>query len=135
MMLVTIDEPETVVYGGLVAAPIFSRIAAQALQYLKMALMEMVTPQKKGPTLEQFFAELPERQPAFTANKVAANSGDGPQMPDFIGMSYRQVLKLMGERRLNLSFRGQGHVVEQYPSQGNGISYGTPAWVRLAPPG
>ncbi len=135
VMLVMIDEPEKVVYGGLVAAPVFSRIASQALQYLKVAPTETVVAEDNGPTLEQFFAELPEKQPPLMRNKIAATAGGGPQMPDFAGMSYRQVLKLMGEKGLNLSFRGQGQVVEQFPAPGMGISYGTPAWVKLAPPG
>ena len=135
VMLVTIDEPKAHVYGGLIAAPIFSRIAAQALQYLKVAPTEAVEPQEKSPSLEQFFAELPERQTPLALKKVEVSTADGPQMPDFTGMSYRQVLKSMGKSGLNLSFRGQGQVVEQHPAPGRGISYGTPAWVRLAPPG
>jgi beta-lactam-binding protein with PASTA domain len=56
-------------------------------------------------------------------------------MPDFSGLSYRQVLQIMAERGLNISFRGRGQVVEQSPAPGEEISYGTPAWVKLAPPG
>ena len=56
------------------------------------------------------------------------------QMPDFTGLSYRQVLELMQERQLNISFRGRGRVVEQSPNPGVPIPYGAPVWVRMAPP-
>ena len=55
-------------------------------------------------------------------------------MPDFKGMSYRQVLELMEEQQLNVSFRGRGRVIEQSPVPGVAIPYGAPVWVRLAPP-
>ena len=135
VILVTIDEPQKHVYGGLVAAPVFSRIAGQALQYLRVSPTRPIVPQEQRPTLDQFFDELPAKQSlAVQATALELNSG-GPRMPDFYGMSYRQVLRLMKERGLNLSFRGQGQVVEQSPPPGVGISYGMPAWVRLAPPG
>jgi cell division protein FtsI (penicillin-binding protein 3) len=135
VILVTIDEPKTQVYGGLVAAPVFSRIAAQSLQYLKAAPTQPILPQEELPTLDQLFAELPERQPTLAQVAWTGGGKSGPEMPDFRGLSYRQVLKVMNDKNLNLSFRGSGQVVEQSPPPGVGISYGAPAWVRLAPPG
>ncbi len=55
-------------------------------------------------------------------------------MPDFIGLSYREVLKLMETEGLNIDFRGNGRVVEQSPRPGASIPYGAPVWVRMAPP-
>jgi len=55
-------------------------------------------------------------------------------MPDCVGLSYRQVLELMQEEQLNISFRGRGRVVEQSPVPGMAIPYGAPVWVRMAPP-
>ena len=37
VVMVVIDEPQTHVYGGLVAAPVFSRLTGQALRYLGVA--------------------------------------------------------------------------------------------------
>ena len=59
----------------------------------------------------------------------------GPQMPDFKGMSYRQVLDVMQARGLNISLRGHGRVVEQSPPAGEPVRYGAPIWVRLESPG
>jgi len=133
-MLVTIDEPKGLTYGGLTAAPIFSRIAAQAMQYFKVAPNEDVPTGETVPSLEQIFVDALEKQSAPVARSIAKNTSGGPQMPDFSGLSYRQVLELMQERKLNVSFRGRGRVVEQSPTAGVPIPYGAPVWVRMAPP-
>jgi cell division protein FtsI (penicillin-binding protein 3) len=135
VMLVTIDEPKGQVYGGLVAAPVFSRIAAQALQYLKATPTQPVSPQESLPSLEEIYAEASARMPIASSAVLTEEKATGPRMPDFRGLSYRRVLQVMAERGLNISFRGQGQVVEQSPAPGAGISYGAPAWVKLAPPG
>ncbi len=134
VMLVTIDEPQGITYGGLTAAPVFSRIAAQAMQYLKVPPNEDMPSGEALPSLEQIFAEAttPEKRASHVV--VAAVGDGGPQMPDFTGLSFRQVLELMEERQLNIDFRGRGRVVEQSPAPGASIPYGAPAWVRLAPP-
>ena len=100
----------------------------------KAASTQPVLPEEQLPTLEQVFAEISERPPTFVP-EVPKGQEDGPRMPDFRGLSYRQVLQVMAEKQLNLNFRGRGQVVEQSPRPGEGISYGAPAWVRLAPPG
>ena len=54
-------------------------------------------------------------------------------MPDMRGMSIRQVLCWMEENKLDLSVRGYGRVVDQFPRPGEKIHYQKPSWVRLAP--
>jgi cell division protein FtsI (penicillin-binding protein 3) len=134
VMLVTIDEPQGITYGGLTAAPVFSRIAAQAMQYLKVAPNEEIPAGETLPSLEQIFVDAMTPQPAAPQQVVVKGQPGGPQMPDFTGLSYRQVLELMEERQLNISFRGRGRVVEQSPTPGVAIPYGAPVWVRLTPP-
>lgn len=134
VMLVSIDEPKKVVYGGLTAAPVFSRIAAQAMQYLKVQPNETISAGETLPSLDEIFVEA--TVPARRLSQAVAGSvvSNGPQMPDFEGLSYRQVLELMEEQQLNVSFRGRGRVVEQSPNPGEAIPYGAPVWVRMSPP-
>lgn len=134
VMLVVIDEPKVGHYGGLTAAPVFSRIAAQAMQSLKVAPNEKIPTGETLPSLEQIIVET-ESPKQFRIQELATseNSG-GPMMPDFVGLSYRQVLELMEEEQLNVSFRGRGRVVEQSPVPGMAIPYGAPVWVRMMPP-
>jgi cell division protein FtsI (penicillin-binding protein 3) len=134
VMLVSIDEPKKVVYGGLTAAPVFSRIAAQAMQYLKVQPNEQISAGESLPSLDQIFVEASAPEPQVTQAIADSTLSSGPQMPNFEGLSYRQVLELMEEQQLNVSFRGRGRVVEQSPGPGVAIPYGAPVWVRLSPP-
>ncbi len=135
VILTVVDEPEGVTYGGLVAAPIFSRIADQALRYLKVAPTHPVA---ASPLPE--VANLPPEPAAAAAPQVEDEAAAGESgeiiatMPDCIGMSYRQVIEAMGRTGLNIKLNGRGRVIEQYPAPGQAISFGNEVWVRLAPP-
>lgn len=50
VILVVIDEPQRQYYGGVVAAPVFRRIAMETLQYLKIP-PELVTPDEEAKPL------------------------------------------------------------------------------------
>jgi cell division protein FtsI (penicillin-binding protein 3) len=134
VMLVTIDEPKKGVYGGLTAAPVFSRIAAQAMQYLKVVPNQEAPAGQSLPKLEQIFVDAVQPEPAGVQRPLLATAVNGPLMPDFSGLSFRQVLEFMEEKQLNVDFRGRGRVVEQSPAPGASIPYGAPVWVRMAPP-
>jgi cell division protein FtsI (penicillin-binding protein 3) len=141
VILVVMDEPDGQVYGGLVAAPVFSRIAAQALQYLKVA---PTLPVKENPlpTIEQVKAMGQAETEAPVLAAAAANAGEegapavaaAPLMPNCMGLSYRQVLQAMQRTGINIKPSGSGRVVEQSPAPGLPISYGNEVWVKLAPP-
>ena len=121
---VTIDEPEGKAYGGLVAAPVFARIAGQSLSYLNILPRGSVAALAK----EQPVAEpLPDLAPLLPDVESSA----GLTMPSFYGMSYRQVLQTMEVRKLNLNLSGSGQVVDQYPQPGKIIHYGKQAWIRF----
>ncbi len=134
VMLVVIDEPKKGVYGGLLAAPVFSRIAGQSMQYLKVGPSQEVPAGETLPSLEQIVVDASATGRARPQEASTAATAAGPQMPDFIGLSYRQVLELMEARQLNINFRGRGRVVEQSPGPGVAIPYGAQVWVRMAPP-
>jgi cell division protein FtsI (penicillin-binding protein 3) len=126
LMLVTIDEPQDMTYGGLVAAPVFSRIAEESLRYLDIPTTEMVVKQ-----------QLPEKRAKVASAKTkttepaVALDGELSKMPDFAGMSYRQVLETMSRNGLNIKLTGSGKAVEQSPRAGELIRYGTKIWVRF----
>ncbi|WP_432822421.1 penicillin-binding protein [Trichloromonas sp.] len=128
VVLVVVDEPAKHVYGGLVAAPVFSKIATQALRYLKVSptVPGMVDPLPPMP------AEEALAQPVQAV--IDPVEAGGMVMPDCIGMSYRQVLQVMAKNGLNIKLRGSGRVVEQSPMPGRAVRYTNEVWVRLAPP-
>lgn len=134
VILVVMDEPAGRTFGGLVAAPVFSRIAGQALRYLKVPPTQPLQ-QPELPVVVDVPAapsgfKDPSRQPK------AGETGEGrvPSMPDCLGMSYRQVLRIMERTGLNIRLNGSGRVVEQSPGPGEVIRFGSEVWVRLAPP-
>ncbi len=124
MISVTVDEPQGKAYGGLLAAPVFSRIAGQSLAHLN------ILPKGSVETLTAKSIDeepLPDLAPLLP--DVASN--DGLTMPNCYGMSYRQVLQLMERRKLNFKLSGSGRVVEQNPAPGKVIRYGKQAWIRF----
>ncbi len=121
---VTVDEPQGKAYGGLVAAPVFARIAGQSLSHLNILPKGSVA---ALPKVDSDAEPLPDLAPLLP--EVFENNG--LMMPNCYGMSYRQVLQLMEKQKLNFKLTGSGKVIEQSPSPGQTIRYGKPAWVRF----
>jgi cell division protein FtsI (penicillin-binding protein 3) len=130
-IMVVIDEPKTSPYGGVVAAPAFREIARQSLCYLQ------VPPQ--GSIKTKASETVAETANASAAMQLAAAEGtvvsddDGGTMPDFRGMSMRQVLRSMEKRGLNIKLIGSGRAVEQSPLPGGHIGGETQVWIRFMP--
>lgn len=124
VIAVTVDEPQGTVFGGQVAAPVFSRVAAQALNHLNILPYSQVT------TLP-VISVADEPLPGLAALLPLRTPDEGLVMPNFRGMSYRQVLQTMEQQGLNLKLTGSGRAIEQYPRAGESIHYGKEAWVRF----
>ncbi|SEA22987.1 peptidoglycan synthetase FtsI [Desulfuromusa kysingii] len=124
VIAVTVDEPKGKDYGGLVAAPVFARIAGQTLSHLNIL--------PKGTVVALTPEQLAEEPlPDLAALLPDVESSNGLRMPNFFGMSYRQVLQLMEKKKLNLKLSGSGQAVKQYPEPGKVIEYGKQAWIRF----
>jgi cell division protein FtsI (penicillin-binding protein 3) len=59
---------------------------------------------------------------------------DADEMPDFKGMSARQVLQVMERTGLNIHIEGYGRVVKQTPAPGRAVDPDTRLNVLLQPP-
>jgi cell division protein FtsI (penicillin-binding protein 3) len=135
-ILVVVDEPSTSPYGGVVAAPAFSAIAQQALCYLKVPPEKSM---KKKPEPVEAKAKSAAKSAAAPAPLPDVEEGgtvegtDAGAMPDFRGMSMRQVLRLMEKRGLNVKLQGSGRAVEQHPAPGSPIKTQEEVWVRFVP--
>lgn len=150
VMLVMLDEPTGQVYGGLIAAPIFSRIASQTLQYLGVPPNIPDGKNQILPSAEQIAKALEaarvesEAPPVVDIDSIVAAEVDGetivapvasgPLMPDFVGMSARQVLQVIEKDHINVRLIGSGRVIEQEPAAGAAIPAGSEIWVKLEPP-
>ncbi len=131
-ILVVVDEPKTSPYGGVVAAPAFSAIAQQTLCYLKVPPNREVK-NRHQPVQAQTPVAADETGAA--AEGMIDDAGQGTVMPNFHGMSMREVLQAMEKRGLNVKLLGSGRAVEQNPLPGHRIGPADPVWVKFAASG
>jgi len=100
VIAVVVDEPHSSIYGGKIAAPIFRRIAAEALPY---------------------FGVLPH-QHAHGWQRVSAPAGAlhiaglNGEIPSLYGWSLREISRLAARAEYQLRVHGSGWVVRQRPA-------------------
>jgi cell division protein FtsI (penicillin-binding protein 3) len=104
----SIDEPKGNHFGGVVAAPVFKRIAEASLDYL--GIHRDVAPVPAPPVIA-IEAEVPPRE---LPNVIAY---DGT-MPDLRGLSLRTAMRALDGCACDLRIEGHGYVVEQQPEPG-----------------
>jgi len=114
VMLVIVDEPETSVYGGTVAAPVFRNIAAASLQRQAVAPDKMQS--QPLPAAHRASAARVERR----VERVPAREDGGLEVPDFIGLSLREAVAKARTLKIKVEMRGNGYVVKQAPLPGAG---------------
>ena len=119
-IVVVVDSPHRVSpYGGVVAAPIFQRIATAALrQYGVPASIDAPEPVLAGRVEEtgQLATSGPVTQPQ---SLVSTGTGTGTsEFPDLTGLSAREALRVLARLGLTAQLRGAGLVVDQSPAPG-----------------
>lgn len=131
-ILVIVDEPKTSSYGGVVAAPAFREIAHQSLCYLKVPPTLPLKAKAQTPDSRKDVEASP-KESDVVAEAVFDEAAGGGMMPNFRGMSIRQVLQYMEKKSLNVKILGSGRAVEQNPQPGQQIGPKNQVWVRFAP--
>jgi cell division protein FtsI (penicillin-binding protein 3) len=113
VMAVIVDEPESSVYGGTVAAPAFRNIAAATLQRLAV-LPDKASPQPSAPALQ----EVAVSKASQKSERAAARPDDDSSAPYFIGLSLREAVEKARAMKIKVEMRGNGYVVKQSPLPG-----------------
>lgn len=125
LVYVLLDEPRTSIYGGMVAAPAFSRIGQRLLAYLNVepSSRVMLAARDLGKTAKRE-VEISASIASIGAKKsvLATNTGI---MPDFSGRSVRDVLAYFGTLPGSLAIHGSGKIMKQKPRPGQRIVAGT----------
>jgi cell division protein FtsI (penicillin-binding protein 3) len=147
-VLVQLDEPKGSTYGGQVSAPIFQKIAQEALLQLRVA-PDIPRP-APAPNLAQISAGLEDYLPDATpslpiaglenSQPEAADSGEiafwvsdeTAILPDFQGMAKRLVLERCMALGIRLQASGAGVAVSQTPPPGTPIAAGEICTVTFA---
>jgi cell division protein FtsI (penicillin-binding protein 3) len=125
VVLVSLDTPRGAHNeGGDVAAPVFARVAEQALRHLAIPPDDAdrvlrMTPYRPGNLTP--VAYVPG---AAAGGEDRADGGDPQLMPDLRGQSAREAALVAARRGLLVELRGSGKVVSQTPDPGTEIDNG-----------
>jgi len=145
-ILVVLDSPVGLHYGGDVGGPVFKRISEQALAYLEVsddvpmgqntetAKNQRVTRQP-APTsdVNRAHFQVVAKQPAGSASAptVAFGDEDSVVVPDFSGQGLRGVMEACTSLGLVPAPIGSGVAVEQFPEAQARVQRGTRVTVRF----
>ena len=111
-LLVIVGEPESSIYGGAVAAPIFRRIAERWVSSLPQVVDRMVA-ERTDPAVRP---AAPEEAPDLSPKALP---DDAEQMPDLTGYSLRRAVFWLQRRGVDIRVDGAGTVTEQAPAPGS----------------
>jgi cell division protein FtsI/penicillin-binding protein 2 len=130
-IVVVVDTPHGGSYfGGDVAAPIFSHIAAAALRQLRVRPTAgsraalVLTPDPEPVT-----AARPT--PAPPAILLNAPEAAGPRMPDLHGLTAREAVRALDALGLLVRMTGAGVVTGQTPQAGEPVEAGAPSTLQF----
>ena len=105
LILVVIDSPRTTTYGGLVAAPVFRRIAEYGIDRLGLRVAAAPIP-------------LPEVDTALPQLVKWTVPASDRGMPSFIGLGMREALVRAARAGWDVHTHGSGFVIAQDPPPG-----------------
>ncbi len=119
VILVALDEPEDIPYGGLVAAPVFSEVGYWTLNHLAVPPSVRPAVSRAVGVEEKLQVRNPD-QPGF--------------MPDVLGLGVREVLRKTRKLGIKVVVKGSGLAVEQSPAPGTPLVKGRLLTVNFRPP-
>ena len=109
-MLVIVGSPETSIYGGAVAAPIFRRVARRWAGTFPSVVDRMTAERAVAPH------RAPRLDSLLSATALPAESNG--TLPDLTGTSTRHALQWLQTHGVDARLVGQGVVADQQPSPG-----------------
>jgi membrane peptidoglycan carboxypeptidase len=153
VIAVMIDEPRGVRVGGVVAAPVFARVAAAQLARYDILTEPVIAPPglpakplAPAPPLPQLRAEtkpapavpparvdLAAEEAPMDAHLRVEQLGDALLVPDFTGRTLDEVRRATAGTRLRVELSGEGSVVGQDPAPGTILARSGKVRVRFAP--
>jgi len=145
LCFVVLDTPAGGIHtGGLSAAPVFSRIMAEGLAYLRVPPDDDVLLERKQRLEEERakrrveqLAKARRASPAKARGAAEDEALAGPiatglgEVPDVRGMSLRDAVAKLVSRRLRVAANGTGFVVEQSLAPASAVTEGQVCTLRL----
>ena len=145
-LLVMIDEPSGVFYGGQIAAPVASRILSQVFRYMKIEPDE--TPNENDGDIPEDVGEgdssgssmhsyaPPKIETAETKTEIEEYPDELSEevtVPDFSGKSIRDTARIANSTGLGLETVGSGRAIEQSIKAGEVVKRGTVIKITFDP--
>jgi cell division protein FtsI (penicillin-binding protein 3) len=113
-ILVVLDTPKKATYGGVVAAPVFQRIAEYGLRRAGLLRPMPADPEPRRPPVEAPVAVQLASHPSPDLPATVEAGG----MPSFLGLGMREALVRARLEGWRVSVEGTGYVVAQVPEVG-----------------
>jgi cell division protein FtsI (penicillin-binding protein 3) len=133
-IVVVVDSPHRVSpYGGVVAAPIFQKIAATALRHYGVP-QSINAPEPLLASRPSDTAEQPASGPSARPRIVplgGSPAGQATVFPDLTGMGARDALRVLAQLGLTARLQGTGVVVQQFPPAGEPIDSASTVVLKL----
>ncbi len=132
VVLVVIDEPKGIPYGGIVAAPAFKAIATRVLRYMNVTPKTQEIPivaishPFSAPGIKALSGIKKESQGKIENAPLKKRTSETEKilLPDFSGMSMRSVIRWGARHGVNLTLKGNGQAIRQSPKPGTPVSPG-----------
>jgi cell division protein FtsI (penicillin-binding protein 3) len=137
VILVALDEPKGIPYGGIVAAPVFSDVGNWTLNHLNVVpSLEPATRLSRYNQGQGWRAGQQDlSHPIEKKEKIVVLRPDFPgSIPNLIGLGVRDVLKKAKQLGLRVVIKGSGMVVEQVPEPGTPLKKDRLLTVTFQPP-
>ncbi len=139
VMIVILDEPAGKdPYGGVLAAPVFRKIAKQALIWLSIPAEEnagmAIAKADTDPLAELDPNNYKERLTSEDINLINSKVPGDARMPELKGLTMRQVLRLLDPLELEIHIEGSGVAIEQKPGPLSMLQGISECWIRFSPP-
>ncbi len=122
VILVALDEPKGKPYGGVVAAPVFREVGGWVLNHMNIR-----------PSVELESPLPPEPKRKIKPVSIDPISEDA--VPDFRGLSIREVLRRAEGLGVGISIQGTGLAAEQSPEPGTELEKDIKLKVKFKPVG
>lgn len=137
VIYVAVDEPTEAQYGGVVAAPIFSRVAREALPYMGVEATAEFTGDfdDEGDWEEVAEGIDPQARPWWFEEAVLSGAPSHLVVPDLKGKALAEAMDEAAGLELKLRIEGAGLVVSQSPQAGSLLPPDATVTVALALPG
>lgn len=130
VMVVMVDEPKGMHYGGLIAGPVFKSIAESSLDYLGIE-RELPPPSDEFDKLFEL-AEEPLIQEASDVPAEDAVAMPEGAMPDLRGLPLRAAMRALASCNCDVRIEGHGFVVSHEPAAGSLLERSSAVSLKLA---